>query len=482
MAREPSVRERIRLKRGAGGGGGFVADLRTVMAERDFRRLFATRLVSQAGDGAFSAGLGTYVFFNATTFPSPTTAATAFTVLYLPYSLIGPFIGVFIDRWSRRQILVRSALARAVLVAFTAALMASGSLGTPLYIAVLGVLGVNRFFLASLSAALPHVVREDKLVMANAVAPTGGTIVAFLGGLIGLGVHLASGGGRGGSAVTLLAAAGCYLLAGAAGATMHRDLLGPPRLAPGEHRARLRTELAVVASGLVQGARHVWQRRPAAAALGATSAQRAMYGALLLTSILLYRNYFYRTSGANASLAHFTLVVIAAAFGYGLAAVLTPMGTKRVSTAAWIALMLTVGGIITAGLGPTFAQPAFLVIALVLGIVAQGVAICSVTILQQEVDDTFRGRVFALYDMLFNLPFVIGAAAAAQLLPDSGHSYLVVLAAGAGYLVAAAAYAAVSRHSLLAGPSSVSGRPAGPADGASVAPGSPSAAAQPRSS
>ena len=38
----------------------------------------------------------------------------AFAVLYLPYSLIGPFAGVFIDRWSRRQIIVYGALIRAV--------------------------------------------------------------------------------------------------------------------------------------------------------------------------------------------------------------------------------------------------------------------------------------------------------------------------------------------------------------------------------
>ena len=60
---------------------------------------------------------------------------------------------MFIDRWSRRQILVYSALLRSVFVALTAALMASGNLGAPLYAAVLLVLGVNRFFLSSLSAA-----------------------------------------------------------------------------------------------------------------------------------------------------------------------------------------------------------------------------------------------------------------------------------------------------------------------------------------
>jgi len=126
----------------------FTGDLRTVLAEPWFRRLFATRLTSQAGDGIITAGVGTYVFFNASSFPSPAAGAAAFTVLYLPYSLVGPFAGVFIDRWSRRQILVWSALLRSAFVVLTAALMATGNRGVPLYIAVLLILGVNRFFLS----------------------------------------------------------------------------------------------------------------------------------------------------------------------------------------------------------------------------------------------------------------------------------------------------------------------------------------------
>jgi MFS family permease len=458
--------------RRAAGQHSFLADLRAVLAERNFRRLFATRLISQTGDGMFAAGLGAYVFFNATSFPNPGAAAAAFTVLYLPYSLVGPFAGVFIDRWSRRQILVWSAVLRAAFVALTAYLVASGRLGVPLYVSVLVVLGVNRFFLSSLSAALPHVVGEDTLVMANSVAPTAGTIVAFLGGLAGLAVHFVTGGGQGGSAVTLLAAGGCYLIAGAIGVTMHRDLLGPPPLAEGERRRGLLADLAVMTRGLISGAQHVWQRRPVAAALGATGGQRAIYGILLLTSILLYRNYFFRASGANSALGHFTLVIIAAAIGYGAAAVVTPVATRRLSKAALITVLLGLGGVVTGVLGPTFAQPAFLVLSLTLGLVAQGVAICSVTIIQQRMDDNYRGRVFALYDMLFNVPFVLGAVVAAQIIPDSGKSYLLIAVAAAGYLLAAVAYGAVSRQELLAGPS-----PAGPSPGgASPAGASPTGA------
>ena len=236
-------------------------DLRSVLGERDFRRLFRTRLISQAGDGIYTAGFGAYVFFSATTYPNPAAAAEAFAVLYLPYSFIGPFAGVFIDRWSRRQILLVSALVRAALVSVTALLVASGELGVPLYISALAALGVNRFFLASLSAALPHVVRDDKLVMANSVAPTIGGIVTTIAGVAGVGLRLLLGGGHGSAAVIVIVAAGCYLLAGLSAAAMRRDLLGPAHdpgnaraatgacLAGRRGRARRRCALPVPAAG-----------------------------------------------------------------------------------------------------------------------------------------------------------------------------------------------------------------------------------------
>ena len=62
-----------------------------MLAERDFRKLFASRLVSQTGDGVFNAGFAAYAFFSAQSFPNPVAAVDAFAVLYLPYSLIGPF-------------------------------------------------------------------------------------------------------------------------------------------------------------------------------------------------------------------------------------------------------------------------------------------------------------------------------------------------------------------------------------------------------
>ena len=114
-------------------------------------------------------------------------------------------------------------------MALTAVLMALGNRGVPLYVAVLLVLGVNRFFLSSLSAALPHVVAEDKLVMANSVSPTVGGIMATIGGVVARGLNVATGNTERGAAITVLVGGGCYVAASLVAATMRRDLLGPVR-------------------------------------------------------------------------------------------------------------------------------------------------------------------------------------------------------------------------------------------------------------
>ena len=435
----------------------FAADLRSVFSERNFRRLFATRLISQAGDGVYTAGFGAYVFFSATTYPDPAAAAEAFAVLYLPYSFIGPFAGVFIDRWSRRQILLVSALVRAVLVAITALLIGAGELGVPLYISALAALGVNRFFLASLSAALPHVVPDDKLVMANSVAPTIGGIVTTVAGVVAVGLRLLLGGGHGGAAVIVLVAAGCYFLAGLAAATMRRDLLGPMHQ-PGRAPQALSRALRDVVSGLADGVRYLSQRRGPAGALGAIGAYRIVFGIVFLMSILLYRNYFYPGGNGNAALSHFTLVIIVTALGYGLAAVVSPPVTRRFAKHTWITFLLACSGLVM-GLGLTFSQVPFLVIGFVLGLTGQGIAISATTIIQEQTSDAYRGRAFALYDMMFNGVFVVGAVFGALIIPVDGKSYPLIVVTAAGYVLAAVLYARYGRANTGNEPASGPGNP-----------------------
>ena len=84
----------------------------------------------------------------------------------------------------------------------------------------------------------------------------------------------------------------------------------------------------------------------------------------------------------------------------------------------------------TAALGETFIQIAYLAIGFCLYLTRQGVAICATTILQEEVDDAYRGRVFAFYDMMFNVTYVAGAALSAAFMPANGHSPVIVAPGG----------------------------------------------------
>jgi len=66
--------------------------------------------------------------------------------------------------------------------------------------------------------------------------------------------------------------------------------------------------------------------------------------------------------------------------------------------------------------------PIVLVAAFFLGIAAQGSKICVDAIVQGSVEDAFRGRTMAFYDVVFNVAFVSAALVAALLLPDDGYS------------------------------------------------------------
>jgi len=133
-----------------------LAPLRDVLGAGNFRRLFAVRLVGQFCDGLFQSALATFVLFSPERQANAAQIAAAFAILYLPYSLVGPFAGVLLDRWWRRQVLLFGNLARAAVVGVIVFQTAAGHAGLDLGVAVLVALGVNRFVLAALSAALPH--------------------------------------------------------------------------------------------------------------------------------------------------------------------------------------------------------------------------------------------------------------------------------------------------------------------------------------
>ena len=88
-----------------------------------------------------------------------------------------------------------------------------------------------------------------------------------------------------------------------------------------------------------------------------------------------------------------------------------------------------------------------LVATFVLGLTTQGAKIATDTIVQSCVDDGFRGRIFSVYDVLFNIAFVGAAAVTAVILPPDGRSAMLVLSVAVVYGLAAGAMACLSADS-----------------------------------
>jgi MFS family permease len=426
-----------------------------VSRHRDFRTLFGTRMLSQVSDGVFQAALASLFFFSPEKQTSASSVAAAFATLLLPYSVVGPFAGVLLDRWRRQRILVLSNVLRAVLVVTVATLTFGGVTGPALYAVVLACLSVNRFFLAGLSAALPHVVDRDELVMANSVSTTAGTIVAILGGGLGYLLRNLFGTGDDADAGVILVACGFYLLAALLATRMHRDLLGPELTgAPPRTREAVRR----VARGLVDGAQHVWERRPAGHALAAIGAHRFFYGISTISGILLFRSYFNDPDDVDAGLAGLVSAFAASGLGFLLAAIVTPEVTHRIRKTTWITVCFALAAVTESCYVVVLTEWLLLAGAFVVGFAAQGSKICVDTIVQQSVDDAYRGRVFSFYDVIFNVAFVSAAAFGALALPVDGNSPAVFAVIVAGYALTAVVYRHATNRVAAAEPELHRGR------------------------
>ncbi|MEU6392454.1 MFS transporter [Streptomyces sp. NPDC046939] len=402
-----------------------VRDLRVLLRLRDFRRLLTLRLLSQGADGVYQVALATYVVFSPEKQTTPTAIASAMAVLLLPYSLVGPFAGVLLDRWRRRQVFLYGNLLRVLLASATAALMLSHAPDWLFYASALCVTAVNRFVLAGLSAALPRVVDADRLVIANSLSPTAGTLAATLGGGLAFIVRLV---GPDSDASVVLLGAALYLCAALASLRMGRELLGPDRdlIQP-----RLAVALAGTARDLLAGVRHLTSRRPAARALAAMTAMRFCYGALLVMVLMLCRYAWTTTESDGLALLGLAMGVSGA--GFFVAAVITPAAARHFGASGWIVVCAGVASVLELTLGLPFAPGPTLVAAFVLGLTTQGAKIATDTVVQSSVDDGFRGRIFSVYDVLFNMSFVGAAGVAALMLPPDGRSVPLVVFIAALY-------------------------------------------------
>ncbi len=216
-----------------------------------------------------------------------------------------------------------------------------------------------------------------------------------------------------------------------------RGHLGP------DHTSRSATVSARdVLHGMVAGARHVLASRAATWVLSVMAVQRVCFGLLTLLTLLLYRGALEPAGPLfPVGLPGLAQVLGAGALGTLLAAAATPPAVRRWGKVRWTTAALVLGGVGQLALGLPFLAPTVVAAGFVLGFVGQAVKICVDSTLQEVVHDDFRGRVFSVYDTLFNATFVVAVVVGAFALPASGRSVGALLVVGGLYLAVAVANA-----------------------------------------
>ena len=395
-------------------------------------RILTVRWTGQFTDGLFQSALASFVLFSPERAPNAVSAALAFSVVLLPYSLIGPYVGTFLDRYSRQRIIRNCNYLRAINLLVIAWLVSNGETGIVLTLFVLFAFGINRLILAGLSAGLPLLVKKEELIAANALAVTGGTIWVVIGGGVGIAVKnfvdKTYGTDFADSVVIILAVLG-FLSAALSCYRLKKNEIGPlPHEMPEENKGF---------KEILEGLKILRRHPDALRGIFAVGMQRSGITALTLMALLLERNSFNDPANPDAGLAGFGRALAIAGIGIGLGAVISPYGVLKFGRHKWMRILMF--ACIPPLLIYAFSVNEITMIgsAFFVGLCGQGIKVTNDALVQSKINDEFRGRVFAFYDVAVNAGIVIGAIGAALLLPDSGVTSLLPFVIALVYLFAA---------------------------------------------
>ncbi len=398
-----------------------------------FWRLIAIRWTGQATDGLYQSALAAFLLFSPERAASAQAAAVAFAVVLLPYSLVGPVVGTILDKYSRRQILFYANNLRGLTLLFVACVLLFGNTGALLTLTVLISFGINRLILAGLSAATPRLVSSENLISANALSVTGGTIAIVLGGGLGIGLRKVfntfSGTDQSDSLLVLVAAFG-YLIAALLALRVAKDEFGPEphNTAPAWYEGFREMR---------EGFRYLVERKSSFLAIIVVAVQRGGLTALTLMALILQRNTFNDANDPDAGLSGFALALVLSGIGIMLGAIITPAATRIFDRYLWSRGAMCVAAIMPIIFALTLNEFTLILMGFFTGMAGQAVKVTNDAIVQQRTSDIFRGRVFAVYDVVVNAAIVSGALICSLFLPASGLTRVVPLGIAAAYLFAA---------------------------------------------
>ena len=404
----------------------------------DFRNLMIAQFLAQAGDGivqtalAKSIAFGGQEGFDLEGARDPQELLRIALYLFVPYTILSPFLGVIIDRWDRRRLLFLANGFRALVILIIGLVTIDRLPDTVLFLAFLLTLTSTRIVLATKAAAIPTTVGESSLVDANSVSQLGGALFQ----LGGAGVAFI--------AATVMSSEPIVI----AGALVYAagSIFGLLIRSAGDARTKLTLgqEISRVVANIVAGLREVGRTPKAGAAITTYFWLRLLWSFSIVSIGFVARELL-----GDEDLTILALTGGAGAVGAALGFVMAPRLVERTKTTG----VLVLGASVVAGaaillFGAIEVDVALAVMTFFLGF---GFFLAKITLdsmVQEALGDDFRGRAFSLYDIAYNLAWVL-AATGLKLLYSPDVQNLLIAGMGAVFLVGMAGLAVWYRNAGL---------------------------------
>jgi MFS family permease len=412
--------------------------LKEILETRDFKVLLSGQYLAQAADGMALAAFADLLVLEPFEAGTPGRILQLLALTLVPYSLVAPFLGVFVDRWQRRKLLVWTNVLRG---AFLVVLpLWSGILpgDLPLYVANLTLLGFGRLYLTTKGAVLPAVLHEHHLLRGNSISGGGGMISALLGGVAGV------------AAVGEFPGMGAFVIAGViyVVAALINRMLSEPYVAPHTPEEGFSEAVTRIARELKDGYRAVASRVRARLPLISIFLLRTIAILVAIGAILVIKREFPEADDRGGRLTTSALALGTTGLGAFVGAVTAPFLGRRYTKPQLILVGFVVAGAGILVFGGVSAIPAVLALTFFGG---YGGFITKVAVdaqLQEVLPDGYRGRAFALYDILYNLASVF-AGVIMFVFQDVSLRPLLIVSGGVTFALAMLLGAAMSRAHML---------------------------------
>ena len=370
----------------------------TLFKKRDFGFLMGSQWLAQAADGLVAASVAKLITFggqkglDVEAAKSPRDTLVIMLLTFIPYTIFSPFLGVAIDRGDRRRLLIWANGVRTVILAAIVVLGISTIGDAALYVSLLLVLAGTRLLLAIKSASLPSILGGRDLLQGNSISQAGSALFQLFGAGVGL---VAS--GKLPTRYILIGGVVLYAVATASSIALG-SLAGDTKKDP------LSQELRRVFGNMLDGFREVARR--AAARLGLLSflTVRSM-----LTMVVLATGFASRELIQAEGLTSTAIPGLAGVMGAGLGFVIAHVVRERVQPARIVSGALIVGALGMLAFGGIVTILGISLMAFAVGLAFFLGKVGVDTMMQEALDDRFRGRGFSLQDIAYNISWLLPA-------------------------------------------------------------------------